>query len=1479
MALLACAAAMLLPAAASSQYLYLDSNGDGISDGSDVVQAVGPTTINVWLRTDANRDGSPAVCSSEDGPLSINSYEFVLRAINGTIAWGSAFNQIEAFSTDLGLVQSMTEFHMGYAGGSALPPGLYHLATLSFSAASGTPSIEIAASPNSLAGALQTAFGSSCSSLDYDNTLALGTEWFDADGLEYGGAVHFAPVLQTIPDLVVNEGDLLEQALSATDADGDPLTFAKVAGPAFMEVTTLDPGAGSATGRVRLTPGFTDAGLDTGTVSATDGDRSVQARFRIEVRNTNRAPVINPIPDLQVTAGTQTLVNIRGSDPDGSAVHFYKASGPLYLGIFDQFPGTGVNAGLISLTPSLSDGGSAIGVAGLSDGTASSELSFGIRVTVPPVVATIPDLSVQVGGVLQQELHAISGDGEPVTFDKLRGPHFMAVTTIDPGTGLATGRLLLTPSSYDAGTYDAAVRASDGTDEGISTFRISVIDPNGSGQVASLFESAFSSNPVPSGPMGAVVLDANADGKLDVVSISDNFFFWPSVISVFSGRGNGTLQLVQQIESGDIPTSIAAADFDRNGTQDLAVCSNYGPLSVYRGRGDGTFEISAVLAGGGNSYEIHAGDWDGDGWPDLAVVSNSRGLSIFRNRQDGSFDDPIDYATGLYPADLASGDIDEDGDFDMVVSDIRANSVTVYVNDRGAFTKKSELAVGTNTGAVLLQDLTGDGHVDLIVRGGGTWLLAGVGDGTFAAPAALGVTIAVLEDMDGDGTLDAIAPTGPGILQIWPGLGGGLFDAPHAACTGKNVRQVLIADLNSDGNQDLILPDDEGKQLCIALGRGGGQFSLPKTAPIPTSAVAAASGDWNGDGLVDAALILSNPAGLSILLGDANEVLRTGPHDSTGPVPSAIVSADLDRDGRADLLLADWSEPALRWYRGNGLGAFDPAVLIPVSRGVDGVAVGDFNGDGLLDAAASASDNPLDANETKGILILLGRGDGTFLPPTTWAPLTIAHHPTVGDFDGDGHQDVAYFGRSWMSGGILWTLWGQGDGTFVTDEGRSMIAAEGEAAAADPDHDGVSDLFASLPDSSAVVRYHADASRSWRDGDRYDTGVGGSSFELTDVNQDGALDLAVSNAGGNTVSFFAGNPDGSFGSRTDFGTGLPASLLLLGDVTGDRKQDVVALTSDGRCTVLRNLGSATANEPPVAEAGGPYACTAGIPLVLDGTASHDPDGDVLRYEWNFGDGAIATSAAPSHTYSHGGVYKARLVVDDGRMQGSDSAQVEVAEYLSARAFRKTPSPVVIGAGPPTLTVAIEPVGSAFTIDEIDPRATWMIWTGAVPPDSIAAEPSKGIASSDLDQNGISEMQIPFSREGLARLFDGVTGRQSVVATLSGVLLSGARFRATLPLTLIHNPGGIDAAVFPNPLNPRAVLSFSVGRAGVVRIDLFDAAGRRVRTVLPPRYLSSGTHDVELDGSDGRGHRLGTGVYFYRISSGEKTATGRVVIVK
>ena len=140
----------------------------------------------------------------------------------------------------------------------------------------------------------------------------------------------------------------------------------------------------------------------------------------------------------------------------------------------------------------------------------------------------------------------------------------------------------------------------------------------------------------------------------------------------------------------------------------------------------------------------------------------------------------------------------------------------------------------------------------------------------------------------------------------------------------------------------------------------------------------------------------------------------------------------------------------------------------------------------------------------------------------------------------------------------------------------------------------------------------------------------------------------------------------------DFGAALGAVENLDSDGEGNSNiTEISANTQPGWCDTqnagCRNSSGTApnvpldpepappANNPPMADAGGPYSGEAGSTLIqFDGSGSSDPDGDALTFEWEFGDGNTSTGMMPTHTFASAGNYEVRLVVDDGQARSEPS---------------------------------------------------------------------------------------------------------------------------------------------------------------------------------------------------------------------------------
>ncbi|HSQ59634.1 MAG TPA: T9SS type A sorting domain-containing protein [Acidobacteriota bacterium] len=175
-----------LPAvSAPAQHMFLDTNGDAVHDEQDFLSPA-TTTIDVYLDTNHRRDGSDATRPTEPYlPLTINSYEVVFRVMSGSLTYG-AWTDAMGYYIKHADAQDGTDRHIGWGSPTFRDPGRYRLGALSVSGVTSDATLDIVPT-TSLGGYGHTMFGSGCFGNDFDNTLKLGSDWFDTDGTTPGG--------------------------------------------------------------------------------------------------------------------------------------------------------------------------------------------------------------------------------------------------------------------------------------------------------------------------------------------------------------------------------------------------------------------------------------------------------------------------------------------------------------------------------------------------------------------------------------------------------------------------------------------------------------------------------------------------------------------------------------------------------------------------------------------------------------------------------------------------------------------------------------------------------------------------------------------------------------------------------------------------------------------------------------------------------------------------------------------------------------------------------------------------------------------------------------------------------------------------------------------------------------------------------------------------------------------------------------------
>ncbi len=602
-----------------------------------------------------------------------------------------------------------------------------------------------------------------------------------------------------------------------------------------------------------------------------------------------------------------------------------------------------------------------------------------------------------------------------------------------------------------------------------------VVSPNFGGSVSVLLSNGdgtfqpartIATEPYPD---AVAVGDFNGDGTLDLAVA----LRYSDAVAIFRGNGDGTFQPPQSVAAGSDLLAIAAADFNGDGSLDLAVTdASRNEVQILLGNGDGSFQAPRRFAAGNNPSSVVVGDFNGDGIPDLAVTgsSNSSGfVSVLLGNGDGSFQPArtISFGTLRTPVSLAVGDFNGDGILDLAAS-VYSNGggfVSVLLgNGDGSFRLFRTFVTESNSSFLVEGDFNGDGNTDLAVANQSSNNVSeflGTGDGDFQTAYTIGGVPAasvVVGDFNGDGIPD-LAAGGGSAVSVLLGTGDGSFQPAQTFAAGPSPLDVAVGDFNGDGIPDLAVVNAGSGTVSVLLGNGDGSFQAARTFATGPYPMALAVGDFNGDGIPDLAVtdygdFYGNGGDVSVLLGNGDGSFQPAHTFATGDGTGNLAVGDFNGDGIPDLAVVNFTYPngTVSVLLGNGDGSFQPAQTFQTPSDPVFVAVGDFNGDGILDLAVSGYASGF-------VSVLLGNGDGTFQPARSvvtgrWE--TVA----VGDFNGDGILDLAVLNPHLGQPNDVQILLGNGDGSFQSDAPSYRAGSVSSLAVADFNGDGAPDLAA-----------------------------------------------------------------------------------------------------------------------------------------------------------------------------------------------------------------------------------------------------------------------------------------------------------------------------------------------------------------------------------------------------------------------------------
>ena len=669
--------------------------------------------------------------------------------------------------------------------------------------------------------------------------------------------------------------------------------------------------------------------------------------------------------------------------------------------------------------------------------------------------------------------------------------------------------------------------------------------------------------------------DLDSDGDLDalVVCGGTENLAW---VENLDGAGNFGVPVVLA-EGLPQPSNALGVDLDGDGDNDVvqAVWETNDLFWLENLDGKGNFSepkmIDDYISG---IWRVRPGDVDGDGDQDLVVAAREAGKILWYENLDGMgnfsdqkiIKDDMSNARDAFPADL-----DGDGDLDIVTGDWFTEILGWHENidGKGSFSTRKQISDQIEDVDILYCfDFDGDSKVDILARNRThvIWFKNMDGGNTFSAPKQVsdGKTIQDFfpTDFDGDNDIDVLVSyTYDGHLGWYANNGSGTFGPLQSIPNDIGGSTIIhAADLDGDGDQDYI-GMDWGKSWVFWHENTDGHGDTQEAKFISKSDIGGpidmVLADVNGDGDKEILLAAHNEDKMYLFERMSSDGGYGDIQEISGPIeaPSSIFPADLDGDGKIDILSASYGRGEIYWSKNYGNNQFSfPMIVGEFPSTASDVFGADMDGDGDIDVLGTS----LYGDQ---LSVFKNDGTGNFIQNVIVSTeLEGASDVIAADLDGDNDLDIAVAVRydhkiSWFEN--LGNLNFSGENVLDTD----MIGTR-KVESGDIDGDGDLDIIAS--GYNKIKWYeNLDGRTDFAEGreiqgdDDYFQDV--TDLKVFDIDQDGDLDVFAVSEDRGSVFWYTNEENGTaFIGQIEFAKGLnePAAMGFE-DVDGDGQADAI----------------------------------------------------------------------------------------------------------------------------------------------------------------------------------------------------------------------------------------------------------------------------------------------------------------------------------